>query len=121
VGVIGVIHLHRETAGREPALPESFTDHFGEPPKQGMQHGEVVGVGAEGMGDPEFRFDFGREHRAGIDTAGLEGELPAPAAEDQRETGFADRGHLADLLQLILVEPDPDVVGDVGQHDHWVR
>jgi hypothetical protein len=73
------------------------------------------------MGDPELRFDFGREHRAGIDPAGLIGELAAAAAEDLAEAGFADCGNLADLLQLILVEPEPDVLGNVGEDGDWVR
>ena len=115
MGVIGVIDLDRETPGREAPLPEPLAEDFREPAQQSVQDGEVVGIGGERMGDPELRSDFGREHRAGIDPAGLRGELAAPAAEDLAEAGFADRGHLADPLQLVLVEPDPDVVGNVRE------
>jgi hypothetical protein len=121
VGVIGVIYLNRETPGGEPPLPQPFAEDFGEPAEQSVEDGEIVGVGRESMGDPEFRSDFRREHRAGIDAAGLKGELTAPPAEDLGETRFADRGHLADLLQLILVEPDPDVVGNIGKNRKRVR
>jgi hypothetical protein len=120
VGVIGMIHLNRETPGREPPLPEPLAEHFGEPPKQGMQHREIVGVGGERMRNPELGADFGREHRAGIDATGLEGKLPASAAEDLSEACFADRGHLADVVELVLLEPEADIVGNVGEDEERI-
>ncbi len=86
-----------------------------------MQHGEIVGVGGEGMGHPVLGFDFGREDRAGVDAASLGGEQPAPPAEHRRQSAFPDHGHLPDCFELVFVEPGADVVGDIGEHDDRIR
>lgn len=80
-----------------------------------MQHREVVAVGGEGMRHLVLGTDFGRQHGPGIDAAGPGPELPAAPAEHGTELGFADRGDLADPLELVFVEPLPDIVGHVGQ------
>ena len=80
-----------------------------------MQHREIVAVAGQRVRHPILGAHFGRQHRPSVDAAGPGPELAAARAEHGAELGFADRGDLADPLELVLVEPLPDVVGHVGQ------
>ena len=86
-----------------------------------MQHPEIVGVGAEGVGEAVLGLHFRREHRPRVDAAGLGAEQPSPGSEDGAELALGDRRDLADPLQLVFVEPHPDVVGDAGEDAHRMR
>jgi hypothetical protein len=86
-----------------------------------MQHALVVGVGGEGVGEAVLGLHFRREHRPRVDAAGLGAEQPPPASEDGAELALCDRRDLADPLQLVFVEPRPDVVGDLGEDGDWMR
>jgi hypothetical protein len=120
-GVVGVLHPDAQPSRRKPALPEPPSQGHCEPTQQGMQHPEIVGIGRESMRQAILRFDLRRQHRPGIDAPGLRAEQPAPPAEDRAEFAFADSRNLADSLELILVEPEPDIVGNVGQHAQVAR
>ena len=86
-----------------------------------MQHVAVVGVGGEGVGEPVLGPRFRRQHRPRVDAAHLGAKQPAPAPEDGAELGLRDGRDLTDPLELVLVEPLPDVVGHLGEHAHWMR
>lgn len=86
-----------------------------------MQHGEVVGIGAQRVRQAILGFDLRRQYGPGIDSAGLGEQQPPAASEDRAELALADDGHLPDPLELVFVEPQPDSVGDLGQHAHQMR
>jgi hypothetical protein len=121
VVVVGVFHPEREPPRREAPPPEPPAQRLGEPAQQSVQHVAVVGVGGERMGEPVLGPRFRRQHRPRVDAAHLGAKQPAPAAEDGAELGFGDGRDLADPLELVLVEPLPDVLGDFGEHAHWMR
>ncbi|HTL05230.1 MAG TPA: hypothetical protein VL241_05740 [Gemmatimonadales bacterium] len=86
-----------------------------------MQHGELIGIGAQGVRQAILGADFGSQHGPGVDAAHLGAEQPSPAPEDRAQRALPDDRHLADPLELILVQPDPDVVGNSGQQVHRMR
>jgi hypothetical protein len=86
-----------------------------------MQLAQIVGVGGKGMDQPVFRFDFRRQHRAGVDAPALGRERPPSSSKDCAELAFADRGDLTDPLQLILVQPLQHVLRHPGQQRQRVR
>ena len=117
-GGVGVFHLHHDPPRAEPAMPEPAAQRFGEPAQQGMQEVEVVGVGGEDVGDPILRFHLRREHRPGVDAPAPGPEQPSPRAEDGTQLALGDLGDLTDPLQLVLVEPEEDVLGYSGEQRH---
>ena len=119
--VVGVFHPQREPPRREAPPPEPPAQRLGEPAEQAVQHAEVVGVGGEGVGEPVLGPRFRRQHRSRVDAAHLGAKQPAPAPEDGAELGLRDGRDLTDPLELVLVEPLPDVVGHLGQDGHGVR
>jgi hypothetical protein len=121
VGVVGVVQLDAQLSRRQPAVPEPPAQRPREPAQQGVQHGEVIGIGRQGMRHAILRSDFRRQHRPGVDTPGLRAQQPATPPEHRAELALADRRNLADQLELILVEPPPDIGGDIGQHAQAMR
>jgi hypothetical protein len=99
-------------------MPEPAAQRFGEPAQQAMQDVEIVAVGGEDVGDPILRFHFRREHRPGVDAPALGPEQPSPRAEDGTQLALGDPGDLTDPLQLVLVEPEEDVLGYSGEQRH---
>lgn len=99
-------------------MPEPPPQRFGQPAQQGIQGAEIVGVGGEDVGDPILRFHLRREYRPGIDPPALGAEQPPPRAEDGAQLALGDLGDLADPLQLVLVEPEEDVLGYSGEQRH---
>jgi hypothetical protein len=83
-----------------------------------MQDGEVIGIARQRMGHPVLRPDLRRQHRPGVDAAGLGAEQPPAPTEHRAELALADGSDLADPLELVVVEPPADVIGDLGQHLH---
>ena len=81
-----------------------------------MQDAEIVGVGRQRMGDAILRSHFRRQDRSGIDPVALRAKQSASCAEDGAELALGDRGHLADPLELIFVEPAEDVLGNSRQN-----
>jgi hypothetical protein len=102
-------------------MAEPAAQRFGEPAEQGMQDVEIVGVGGEDVGDPILRFHLWREHRPGVDAPAPGPEQPSPRAEDGAQLALGDLGDLTDPLQLVLVEPEEDVVGYSGEQRHQMR
>lgn len=119
--VIGELHLDLQPPRREPSLPEPLPQRRSQPLQQRMQHGEVVGVGAQGMRQAVLGFDLGRQDRPGIDAASLGAQQPSAASENGAQLALADDSHLPDPLELVFIQPQPDIVGDFGQHAHQVR
>ncbi|HSE51649.1 MAG TPA: hypothetical protein VLB00_05645, partial [Gemmatimonadales bacterium] len=117
-GGVGVFHLHHHAPGAQSAMPEPPAQRFGEPAQQGMQGDEIVGVGGQDVGDPILRFYFRREHRPGVDAPAPGPEQPSPRAEDGTQLALGDLGDLADPLQLVLIEPEEDVLGYSGEQRH---
>ena len=117
-GIVGVFHLEGEPPCREPPLAEPPAQGFRQPPQQQMQHGEVVGIGSQRMGHAILRPDLRRQHRPGIDASSLGAQRASPPAEHRAELALADGRDLADPLELVIVQPPADVLGDLGQHLH---
>ncbi len=86
-----------------------------------MQHSEIVGVGGQDVRQPVLRPDLGRQHRTRVDSACPGPQQPARSAEHRAELALRDGRDLADPLQLVFIEPEPDVVRNVGKHRHRVR
>lgn len=86
-----------------------------------MQHTQVVGVGGQRMGKAILGPNLGRQHRPGIDAARPRAEQPSPGPEDRAELALGDGRDLSDPFELILVEPDPDVVRNLGEDAHRMR
>jgi hypothetical protein len=120
-GVVGVFDPHREPPRREPPPAEPPAQPLGEPAEQVVQHAEIVAVGGQGVGEAVFRPHFRRQHRPRVNAAGLGAEQPSPAPEDGAELALGNGRDLPDPLELVLVEPLPDVLGDFGQNAHRVR
>ena len=120
-GVIGVLDLDFEPPCREPPLAEPLSQRRGQASQQRVQHAELVAVGAQRVRQAVLCSDFGSQHGPGIDAASLGAEQPATTPEDRAQRTLADAGHLADPLELVFVEPQPDVVGDSREHAHQVR
>lgn len=116
--VVGVFDVHQDPAGGEPAPAEPPPQRFGEPAQQGVQDVLVVGVGGERVREAVFRPDLGGEHRPRVDAPAPGAKQPPPRAEDGAELALGDSGHLADPLELIFVEPEEDVLGDLGEQLH---
>jgi hypothetical protein len=102
-------------------MPEPSAQRFSEPAQQGMQSGEIVGVGGEDVGDPILRFHFRREHRPGVDAPALGAEQPSPRAENGAQLALGDLGDLTNPFQLVLVEPEEDVRRYSGEQRHQMR
>ena len=120
-GVVGVFDLHREPPRREAPPPKPPAQPLGEPAQQVVQYAEIVAVGGEGVGEAVFGPHFRRQHRARVDAPGLGAEQPPSAPEDRAELALGDGRDLPDPLELVLVEPLPDILGDFGQNAHRVR
>ncbi|HJR35520.1 MAG TPA: hypothetical protein VJ817_11260 [Gemmatimonadales bacterium] len=101
-------------------MPEPAAQRFGEPAQQGMQDVEIVGVGGEDVGDPILRFHFRREYRPGVDAPAAGPEQTSPRPEDGTQLALGDLGDLTDPLQLVLVEPEEDILGYSGEQLHQV-
>jgi hypothetical protein len=119
--VIGELHPDLQPPRREPSLSEPLPQRRSQPLQQRMQYGEVVGIGAQGMRQAILGFDLGGQDRPGIDAASLGAQQPSAASENGAQLALADDSHLPDPLKLIFIQPQPDIVGDFGQHAHQVR
>jgi hypothetical protein len=113
-GRVGVFHLESEPPRREPPLAEPPAQGFRQPPQHEMQHAEVIGIARQRMGQAILRFDLRRQHRPGIDAAGLRAEQAPAPPEHRAKLALADGRDLADPLELVVVEPPADVVGHFG-------
>lgn len=114
-GVVGVAHRHVQPARGVAALAEPAADPLGHRPQQPVQHGAVVGVGGEHVAHATFLLHLRGQHRAAVDAVGVLEEHPSRAPERDAERLLAERGHFADPLEVIVVEPLTDRLGDVGQ------
>jgi hypothetical protein len=121
MGVIGVFHLDGEPPCREAAPPELVSQRLGQPTEQGVQDAEIVAVGGEGMGESILRLHLGGQHRPSVDPPRLRAKQPPPAAEHGAQLALADGGDLPDPLELIFVESNPDVVGNLGKNRDPMR
>src|SRR5947207_2564954 len=113
-GVVVVRGLDPEAARDQAALPEAAAQTLSYDPQQRMQHAEIVGVGGERMGDVELGAALGREYRARIDAAGPRPQRASRASEDGAERALGDGRHLADQLELVVVETAADFGMEVG-------
>jgi hypothetical protein len=86
-----------------------------------VQDAEIIGIGGERMGQAILRFHFRRQHRPGVDAVALRPKQPAPRAKDGAEPALGDLGHLADPIELVLVEPEQDVLGNPREQLHQMR
>jgi len=73
------------------------------------------------MGQAILRFHFRRQHRPGVDAVALCPKQPTPRAKDGAELTLGDLGHLADPIELVLVEPAQDVLGNPREQLHQMR
>ena len=114
-GMIGVGGVDPEPAGGEPGPAETAAQPLGQRAKQRVQRAEIVGVGDEGVRQTELGQPLGRQHRTGVDPAGPRPQHPAGAAEDGAERALGDDRDLADEIELIVIQPAADAVGQLGQ------
>ncbi len=80
-----------------------------------MQCVAIVGVVGELMRHSTFPPHRRWQHRAEVDAAGVLVQGASRATERGAECLFADRGQLADLFEVIVVESLADRVGHFGQ------
>ena len=117
LAVVGVADLHPDPAGDQAAAPEAAAQPLGQPPQERVQHAEIVGVGGEDVLDAQLGEALGRQHRARIDAQRPRPQRAARVAEDGAERTLGNRRHLADQIELVVVEPGPDPRMQVGEHD----
>ncbi len=116
--VVGVAHREVEASRHVAALAEPAADPLAHGAEQPLQHGAVVGVGRQHVRDAALGPDRRRQHRAAIDAVRVLVQGAARASERDPERLFAERGDLADPLEVVVVEPFADRVGHVGQERH---
>ncbi len=117
-GVVGVADRHRQPSRRIAAFAEPAADPLGHCPQQLMQHRTVVGVGGQHVRRAAFLLHRGQQHRAPVDPVGVLMEQSPGATERDPELLLAETGHLADQLEVVVIESLADRVGNVGKEHH---
>lgn len=120
-GVVGVAHREVQPARGVPALAQPSAQPFGERAEDALQFAPVVGVGDQLVVHAAFIAHRGRQHRAVVDAVRVLVEGAAHPPERGAERRLAQGGHVADLVEVIVVQAFADLVGHVGQQRHRFR
>ncbi len=116
-GVVGVADGEQQPTRRVAALAKSSSEPLAHRPQQAPQFMAVIGVARQLVFRPALGPHLRWQHRAEVDPVGVAVQGATGATEGHLQRQLAERGDLADLFEVIVVESLAHPIGKIRKED----